>query len=69
MEEQNKRRGPGQGRPAIGPVVKTSIPEDMIERIDAEAKRRGVKRADVLREMILDGTSRLPAPCMVDTTM
>lgn len=68
MEEQRKSRSAG-GRPAIGPVVRTSIPEDMIERIDAEAKRRGVKRADVLREMILDGTSRLPAPCMVDTTM
>lgn len=69
MEEPNKRRGPGQGRPAIGPVVKTSIPEDMIERIDAEAKRRGVKRADILREMILNGAAELPAPCMVDMSV
>lgn len=69
MESPDQREVDPGGRPAIGPEVKTRVPELVRDLIDAEAKRRGVKRADVLREMILDGTSRLPSPCMVDTTM
>jgi hypothetical protein len=68
VEEQQKRRGPGQGRPFIGPEMKTRVPKLAAAKIDAEAERRGVKRADVLREMIVNATEGLPEPQVLDLT-
>jgi hypothetical protein len=51
-------RRDGAGRPAImagGVYITVRIPAAALEKIDAEAARRGVTRAERLRCVILDG--------------
>ena len=40
---------PGVGRPEIGPAFSVRFPEDLLERIDADAASVGVSRASWLR--------------------
>lgn len=42
----------GPGRPQIGRVVDVRMPDEMIAALDAEADRRGVPRAELVREFV-----------------
>ena len=42
----------GNGRPVIGPEVKTTLRPETIEALEAEAERQGVKRAELIRSII-----------------
>ena len=39
------------GRPPIGPVVLVRIPPDVIARLDAQAERKNITRAELLRRI------------------
>lgn len=45
----------GPGRPEIGPEIKTRLPVEAIEQLDAMAATNGVSRAEQMRQIILDG--------------
>ena len=45
---------PGPGRPTIGPVVKTRVPEQVLAGLDAMARAAGVARADLVRTLLID---------------
>lgn len=60
--ETPEENGPDQGgRPAIGPEVKTRIPEDAIAKAEALAERYGWSRAQTLRHLILTGLDAVDA--------
>ena len=42
----------GRGRPAIGERVEVRIPPDLLARLDADADRHGVTRAEHLRAIL-----------------
>jgi len=42
----------GPGRPEIGPVVTIRLPQDLIDRLDAEADRCDASRAEIIRTML-----------------
>jgi hypothetical protein len=46
------------GRPPIGPAVTYRVPEEIKEYVDGEAASRGLKAADVWREITLDAVAR-----------
>jgi hypothetical protein len=50
----------GRGRPSIGREIKLAVPDDLLADIDAEAKRRGITRADEIRRRC-DALARLAA--------
>lgn len=45
----------GKGRPVIGPEVKTRLRPDTLAKLDDEAARQGVKRAELIRALIERG--------------
>lgn len=42
----------GRGRPAIGERVEVRIPPDLLARLDAEAARQGITRAELVRDIV-----------------
>lgn len=42
----------GRGRPAIGERVEVRIPPDALARLDAEAARQGITRAELVRDIV-----------------
>ena len=42
----------GRGRPSVGPVITVRIPPDLLARLDADADRHGVTRAEHLRAIL-----------------
>lgn len=42
----------GRGRPTEGERVDTRIPADLLKRIDRDAKKGGVSRAEQIRRII-----------------
>lgn len=52
-DRPGQTRGPG--RPAIGPMVNVRMPHELIDRLDAEAERRGLARAAIIRKLLEDG--------------
>ncbi len=42
----------GPGRPGIGPMVNVRMPQDLIDRLDAEAERHSATRAEIIRSML-----------------
>lgn len=56
MSEEARR---GRGRPEIGPEVRgLRLPPEVLAEVEAIAEAAGVKRAEVLRELVLDGLAR-----------
>lgn len=56
MTEEAKR---GRGRPEIGPEVRgLRLPPDVVEEIEGLAEAAGVKRAEVLRELVVEALDR-----------
>lgn len=45
----------GRGRPTTGTKVQVRIPPDLLARIDAEAEREGVTRAEAVRGLLALG--------------
>ena len=45
-----EERGPG--RPEIGPAIQIRLPEDMLARIDQQAKELGTSRAERIRQLL-----------------
>lgn len=43
----------GRGQPRIGTIVKSTLPDSVIERIDADAAARGITRSAWVREACL----------------
>lgn len=41
-----------RGRPPVGPVITVRIPADVLARLDAEAARQGVTRAELVRNIV-----------------
>ena len=41
------------GRPAIGPAFSLRLPADMLARIDADAERKGISRAEWIRRAVV----------------
>lgn len=46
---------PQVGRPPIGPKVQTAAPEDCYANMEEEARKRGVRVAVIVREVIVAG--------------
>lgn len=42
----------GRGRPSVGPVITVRIPPDLLARLDAEAARQGITRAELVRDIV-----------------
>lgn len=56
MTEEAKR---GRGRPEIGPEVRgLRLPPDALAEVERLAEEGGVKRAEVLRELVLEALAR-----------
>lgn len=56
MTEDGKR---GRGRPEIGPEVRgLRLPQEVIDEIEGLADAAGVKRAEVLRELVVEALER-----------
>lgn len=49
------------GRPYIGPKAQTHIPQEEMDWIQAEARRREMLYADVMREIVTAGIAALQA--------
>jgi hypothetical protein len=47
----------GAGRPAIGPIVKTRLPSDVLSALDAWAAANGLDRSAAIRHIIEDANS------------
>lgn len=45
-----EERGPG--RPEIGPAIQIRLPEEMLSRIDQQAKELGISRAERIRQLL-----------------
>lgn len=41
-----------RGRPSVGPVITVRIPPDALARLDAEAARQGITRAELVRDIV-----------------
>lgn len=41
------------GRPPIGPVIDVALWQDLLDRIDAQARTLGVPRAAIIRDTLL----------------
>lgn len=52
----------GPGRPAIGPLVGTRFPSDVLAALDERAERDGVSRAELVRRLVTDGLAAQVAP-------
>lgn len=48
--EIEEERGPG--RPEVGKPINLRLGDDLLDRVDAEAKRRGKTRAETVRELV-----------------
>jgi len=47
--EVEPERGPG--RPEVGPAVNVRFPSDLLARVDAQAQREGLSRAEMIRRL------------------
>lgn len=45
----------------IGTKAEVRLPPEVLERLDAEAERRGVRRAELMREVLEAFAAELPA--------
>ncbi|GHC40003.1 hypothetical protein GCM10010348_79160 [Streptomyces anthocyanicus] len=50
------------GRPAVGPKVEVRLDPDILARVDERAAKEGVKRAEMLRRLIITGLEPPTAP-------
>lgn len=68
MNRQRKRsRGPGRpGLPGGSVAVLVRLPADTAHAVNAEAERRGITRAELIRELLLPGLLDLLAPTKGD---
>ena len=44
----------GPGRPPIGPAITLRLPADLLKQLDRRAKRDGVTRAELVRQLLSD---------------
>jgi metal-responsive CopG/Arc/MetJ family transcriptional regulator len=44
----------GRGRPPVGPAIEVRLPADVLERLDEIAAEYGVKRAELVRSIVMD---------------
>jgi hypothetical protein len=48
----------GRGRPPIGPVIGVRLEPELLELVDSYAADVGLKRAELLRQLIAEAVAR-----------